>query len=81
MGKAACVGSAPMDRLLSRKDLQEIFAVDVSTLRRWEDWGILRPLRIGHRTVRYRQSDVEAAIRAAEVADGSGDGGSGPERE
>ena len=74
MGKAACVGDAGMDRLLSRKDLQEIFCVDVSTLRRWEAWGVLRPLRIGHRTVRYRQSDVEAAIRESEGGGGAGGG-------
>ena len=53
------------DRLLKRSDLQALFAVDTSTLRRWESWGILRPLRLGPRTIRYRQSDVEAALRLA----------------
>ena len=80
MAKAACAGGAPVDRLLSRKDLQEIFGVDVSTLRRWEDWGVLRPLKLGHRTIRYRLCDVERAIREAEEGGGAR-GGADAERE
>ena len=56
---------AVQDRLLKRRDLQTLFGVDTSTLRRWESWGILRPLRLGPRTIRYRQSDVQAALRLA----------------
>lgn len=59
-----------LDRLLSREDLRELFGVDTSTLRRWETWGLLRPLRLGHRTIRYRQRDVEEALRRAEEEGG-----------
>lgn len=51
------------DPLLTRKDLRILFRVDVSTLRRWEQWGLLKPLRLGHRTIRYLRSDVERAIQ------------------
>ncbi len=63
---------AVQDRLLKRRDLERLFGVDVSTIRRWEDWGILRPLRFGPRTVRYRQSDVQAALRLAAERGGKG---------
>lgn len=51
------------DPLLTRKDLRTLFRVDTSTLRRWEQWGLLKPLRLGHRTIRYLRSDVERAIQ------------------
>ena len=64
---------AVQDRLLRRRDLQTLFGVDTSTLRRWESWGILRPLWLGPRTIRYRQSDVEAAL--CQAAERGGQGG------
>ena len=63
---------AVRDRLLKRRDLQTLFGVDTSTLRRWESWGILRPLRLGPRTIRYLLSDVEAALRQAAERGGKG---------
>ena len=78
MAKASAT-TETVDRLLSRKDLKDIFQVDTSTLRRWEMWGLLRPLRMGHRTIRYRLRDVEQAIKEAE--EGGGAGGAGAERE
>ena len=73
MAKASAT-TETVDRLLSRKDLKDIFQVDTSTLRRWEMWGLLRPLRLGHRTIRYRLRDVERAIREAEEGGGAGGG-------
>jgi len=48
------------DRLLSRKELSERFGVSIKTLKRREKDGILRPLSLGARTVRYRLSEILA---------------------
>ena len=64
----ANIESPVPDQLLRRRDLKRLLDVDVSTIRRWEEWGILRPLRFGPRTIRYRRADVEEALRQAEAA-------------
>jgi len=46
------------DRQLSRKELSERWNVSIKTLKRREKAGILRPLSLGPRTVRYRLSDI-----------------------
>jgi len=56
------------DRQLSRKELSERWILSIKTLKRREKAGILRPLSLGARTVRYRLSDIlrieeEAAAR------------------
>lgn len=49
----------------------DLLQVHVSTVSRWASRGLLRSLRIGERTVRFRPEDVEAFLethRAAEAA-------------
>jgi hypothetical protein len=46
------------ERHLSRRDLAERWTTSIKTLKRREKAGILRPLSLGPRTVRYRLSDI-----------------------
>jgi predicted DNA-binding transcriptional regulator AlpA len=48
------------ERQLSRKELSERWGLSVKTLKRREKEGILRPLSLGARTVRYRLSEILA---------------------
>lgn len=50
--------------LLTRAEVAERLQVTVRTLERWEDDGVLTPIRLG-RNVRYRPEDVEAFIAKA----------------
>ena len=50
-------GNKP-NKLLTRKEVAEIFGVNQSTLWRWQKRGILIPIKIGGK-VRYRRSDIE----------------------
>lgn len=52
--------STQTDRLISRKELAERFNLSIKTLKRREKAGLLRPLTLGPRTVRYRLSDILA---------------------
>jgi len=52
--------STQPDRLLSRKELAERHGISIKTLKRREKAGLLRPLSLGPRTVRYRLSDILA---------------------
>jgi len=48
------------ERQLSRKELSERWNLSVKTIKRREKEGILRPLSLGARTVRYRLSEILA---------------------
>lgn len=48
------------DRQLSRKELSARWSLSIKTLKRREKEGILRPLSLGARTVRYRLSEILA---------------------
>ena len=49
-----------MEKFVSKEDVAKTFGVSEKTIQRWTAAGWLRPARIGHRTVRYRESDLEA---------------------
>ncbi len=49
------------DELLTRKQVCEMLGVTLTTLWHWDNNGVLTAIRIGSK-VRYRRSDVEAAI-------------------
>lgn len=57
---------AAQEALVTRQELAAILRVHPATLRRWERLGIVPRLRIGGR-VRYRASDVFAAIREVQA--------------
>src|SRR5215203_3190708 len=56
--------------VVSRRRAAEMLGVDVSTLRRWEASGLLRPVRLNKRSpnahVCYRLADVLALVEGEE---------------
>jgi len=51
------------DRLLGIREVAELFGVDISTVRRWDDAGHLRSVRMGQRGHRrFRQQDIRRLL-------------------
>ena len=51
------------DRLLSIREVAELFGVDISTVRRWDEAGHLRSVRVGERGHRrFRQTDIRRLL-------------------
>jgi excisionase family DNA binding protein len=50
------------DRMMLPDEVAQLFNVTTRTLRRWNVEGVLKGVRLGPRVVRYRRSDVEAAM-------------------
>lgn len=50
------------DRLLKPRDVQKRLAVSEKTLRRLTNEGVIRCVRLGERTVRYRPEDLDEDI-------------------
>lgn len=48
-------------KYLSRKEVSDMFSVDISTVHNWTVKGVLRPYQIGGRVL-YRAEDIEKAI-------------------
>ena len=53
------------ENFLTRRELAETFACSVGTIRRWEQAGKLKPIKLGAGTVRFRKADVETFLAAA----------------
>lgn len=53
------------ERLLTREQAAEFLQVDLSTLHRWAQKGILSPRRIGGK-VRYYYSDIQKILEGQE---------------
>jgi excisionase family DNA binding protein len=54
---------AQAERLYGIREVAEMFGVDISTIRRWEQAGYLRSVRIGlrgHR--RFHVADIQALL-------------------
>ena len=54
---------AHTERLFGIREVADLFGVDISTIRRWEQAGYLRSVRIGlrgHR--RYHAADIQALL-------------------
>lgn len=54
-------------KTLSRKELADRWSCSVETIKRKEKAGLLSPLRLGKRFLRYRLCDVEAVEEDALV--------------
>lgn len=57
------------DRQVSRKELAARWKLSIKTIKRREQAGILRPLSLGARTVRYRLSEILAIEQDAAAID------------
>lgn len=53
-------------RMLSRSQVKEILGIHLSSVIRLEKEGLLPPVKIGKRSIRYRQEDVNALIEPKE---------------
>ncbi len=60
--QAAIKAENKLDELLTRQQVCELLGVTLTTLWHWDNKNVLNPMRIGSK-VRYRRSDVEAAIK------------------
>ena len=63
---ASSTGAAA-NPLLSYADVAREFAVSVRTARRMVAQKVLRAVKVGHRTVRFRRADIERATQAKEA--------------
>jgi len=62
------------DRLLPPREAAEYLGVGLIALRDWRYRRIGPPyIRLGHRTVRYRKSDLDAWLERQRVVMGSGE--------
>jgi excisionase family DNA binding protein len=53
------------ERLLGIREVADLFGVDISTIRRWEQAGYLRSVRVGQRGHRrYHLADVEELLES-----------------
>ena len=53
------------DRLLGIREVADLFGVDISTVRRWEQAGYLRSVRIGQRGHRrYHAVDIQELLES-----------------
>lgn len=51
-----------METLLNRKQVAEILGVSIMTVKRREASGLLNPVRLESRIIRFRLSDIDACI-------------------
>ena len=59
-----------LDPLLGIRDVAELFGVDISTIRRWEQAGHLHSVRIGTRGHRrFRQEEIQSLLRIRDQYD------------
>ncbi len=59
------------ERLLTRRDAARILQVSLKTLQNWDRAGRLQPVKLGYRSLRYRQADLERLLAEA-TAKGQG---------
>jgi excisionase family DNA binding protein len=53
------------DRLLGIREVANLFGVDISTIRRWEQAGYLRSVRVGQRGHRrYHAADIQELLES-----------------
>lgn len=54
--------TVPDSTLLTRQQVAEALQVNPRTIARWEEKGLLKPLKFSARSIRYRKEDVERWI-------------------
>ncbi len=53
--------------LLSRKAVAALIGVSTMTLKRWEKRGMLHPLKLSERLVRYRPEEIEKFLEEGRI--------------
>jgi excisionase family DNA binding protein len=54
-----------LDPLVSIREVADLFGVDISTVRRWEQAGHLHSVRVGERGHRrFRQKEIQRLLRS-----------------
>ncbi len=53
-----------LEKYYSRREIAEKFSVDTGTIYRWELRGLLTPIRVNSRVIRYRESEVLALVKS-----------------
>jgi excisionase family DNA binding protein len=48
--------------LLTTRDIANYFSVSERQVRTWKAAGVIKPVKIGHRSVRYRSSELNKII-------------------
>jgi excisionase family DNA binding protein len=54
--------TVPDSKLLTRQEVATALRVHTRTLARWEEKGLIKPLKFSARSIRYRQEDVDRLI-------------------
>lgn len=52
-------------QLLSRQEVADILTVSTRTIARWERKGLLSPIRLSSRIIRYSREEVDALLAEA----------------
>jgi predicted site-specific integrase-resolvase len=55
----------PDHRLLSRKNVAEMLSLSVSTVKRYQQNGLIKPIILNSRLIRYRYEEIVAFIEQA----------------
>ena len=53
-----------IEKYLSAKEVAKKLSIGVSTVYDWVKKGKLKPIKIGNKTTRYKNSDIEKYIRS-----------------
>jgi len=52
----------PIEASYSRNQVAATAGVSIATLKRWEKQGLLSPIRIGPKLIRYSESNIRALL-------------------
>jgi excisionase family DNA binding protein len=63
---------AASSAIVSAAEVAELFGVSDKTVRRWQQKGLIRSLRLPSGQHRYRLSDIEVAWTAAQAEEEAG---------
>jgi excisionase family DNA binding protein len=61
------LAKALSDPLLTQAQVCAVFGVSVKTLQRWRRMGRISFARLGHRTIRIRQSQILQIVRESQL--------------
>ena len=51
--------------LLNRREVAELLGIDKLTVRRWGERGIITPIKLSERTIRYRSDEIMKMMKGS----------------